>query len=60
VTGTLTGRGGDIIILDDVIKPERPAPRTPRESVKEWFRSTFGLPTQRQSVWRDHRRDCSA
>lgn len=41
VTGTLTGRGGDIIILDDVIKPEDANSDTIRESVNEWFRSTL-------------------
>lgn len=41
VGGTLTGRGGDIIILDDVIKPEDAYSDTVRESVNEWFRSTL-------------------
>lgn len=41
VSGTLTGRGGDIIILDDVIKPEDAFSDTVRESVNEWFRSTL-------------------
>ncbi|ANY18627.1 Terminase-like family protein [Tsuneonella dongtanensis] len=41
VGGTLTGRGGDIIILDDVIKPEESFSDTVRESVNEWFRSTL-------------------
>lgn len=41
VTGTLTGRGGDIIILDDVIKPEEANSETTRNFVNEWFRSTL-------------------
>lgn len=41
VTGTLTGRGGDIIILDDVIKPDEAASDTVRESVNKWYRSTL-------------------
>ena len=41
VTGTLTGRGGDIIILDDVIKPEDANSQAIRESVNDWFRSTL-------------------
>lgn len=41
VTGTLTGRGGDIIILDDVIKPEDAMSETIRKSVNEWYRSTL-------------------
>jgi predicted phage terminase large subunit-like protein len=41
VTGTLTGRGGDIIILDDVIKPEEANSDTTREFVNGWYRSTL-------------------
>lgn len=41
VTGTLTGRGGDIIILDDVIKPDEANSETTRNNVNEWFRSTL-------------------
>lgn len=39
--GTLTGRGGDIIILDDVIKPEEANSEVTREKVNDWFRSTL-------------------
>ena len=41
VSGTLTGRGGDIIILDDVIKPEEASSETVRKGLNEWFRSTL-------------------
>jgi len=41
VTGTLTGRGGDIIILDDVIKPEEAGSDTTRNSVNNWYQSTL-------------------
>lgn len=41
ITGTLTGRGGDIIILDDVIKPDEADSEVIRENVKEWYRSTL-------------------
>ena len=41
VGGSLTGRGGDIIILDDVIKPEDANSDTTRNSVNEWFKSTL-------------------
>jgi predicted phage terminase large subunit-like protein len=41
VGGTLTGRGGDIIILDDVIKPEDAYSDSVRDSTNEWFRSTL-------------------
>lgn len=41
VGGTLTGRGGDIIILDDVIKPEDAWSDSVREAVNEWYRRTL-------------------
>lgn len=41
VGGTLTGRGGDIIILDDVLKPDEASSAAVRESVNDWFASTL-------------------
>lgn len=41
ITGTLTGRGGDIIIIDDPIKPDDVFSDVVREKVNEWFRSTL-------------------
>ncbi len=41
ITGTMTGRGGDIIIVDDPIKPEDAESETVRESVNHWYRSTL-------------------
>ena len=41
VSGTLTGRGGDIIILDDVIKPDEAFSETVREKVNDWYRKTL-------------------
>ena len=41
ITGTLTGRGGDIIVLDDVIKPDEAASDTTRDSVNHWYKSTL-------------------
>lgn len=41
VTGSLTGRGGDIIILDDVIKPDEATSEVVREAVNNWYRSTL-------------------
>ncbi len=41
VAGTLTGRGGDIIIIDDPIKPDEAMSDTTRESVNEWFHTTL-------------------
>ena len=41
VTGTITGRGGDIIVLDDVIKPDEADSDTVREAVNEWYKRTL-------------------
>ena len=41
VGGTLTGRGGDIIILDDPHKPEDAGSDVRRETVLDWYRSTL-------------------
>jgi predicted phage terminase large subunit-like protein len=40
VGGTLTGRGGDFIIIDDPIKPEEANSTTTRNKVNDWFQST--------------------
>lgn len=41
IGGTLTGRGGDIIIIDDPIKPDDANSDTARDAVNEWFHSTL-------------------
>lgn len=41
VGGTVTGRGGDIIIVDDPHKPEDAASSVKRENVLNWYRSTL-------------------
>ena len=41
VTGTLTGRGGDIIIIDDPIKPDEAQSEAVRSSVNDWYRTTL-------------------
>ena len=41
ITGTLTGRGGDTIILDDVIKPEEADSEVVRANVNGWYQSTL-------------------
>lgn len=41
ITGTLTGRGGDILIIDDPIKPDEVYSDTAREGVNNWYRSTL-------------------
>lgn len=41
VGGTLTGRGGNFIIIDDPIKPQDVHSELRRQSVKEWYNSTL-------------------
>lgn len=40
VGGTLTGFGGDIIIIDDAIKPEDAQSDARRKTVNDWYRNT--------------------
>lgn len=40
VGGTLTGRGGDILIIDDPLKPDEAMSETARRNVLEWFGNT--------------------
>lgn len=40
VGGTLTGRGGNIVIIDDPLKPTEAASETQRKGVNEWFDTT--------------------
>ncbi len=41
VSGTLVGRGGNIHILDDVLKPDEAQSEVLRTRVIEWYRSTL-------------------
>jgi predicted phage terminase large subunit-like protein len=41
VGGTLTGRGGSIIIIDDPLKPREAYSETIREHVKQWYSNTL-------------------
>jgi len=41
VGGTLTGRGADIIIIDDPLKPIDALSEAKRSAANEWFRSTL-------------------
>jgi predicted phage terminase large subunit-like protein len=41
VGGVLTGRGADIIILDDPLKPDDALSETLRNSVNEWYNNTL-------------------
>jgi predicted phage terminase large subunit-like protein len=41
VGGTLTGRGGDIIIIDDPLKPDDAMSETRRTAANQWFTNTL-------------------
>jgi hypothetical protein len=41
VGGALTGRGGDLIIIDDPMKPQDALSQTKRESANDWFDNTL-------------------
>ena len=41
VGGTLTGRGGDLIIVDDPLKPEHAFSEAKRSEVNQWFTNTL-------------------
>ena len=48
VGGTLTGRGGNIIILDDPMNPKQAMSEASRTSTFQWFRTTLLSRTQSQ------------
>jgi predicted phage terminase large subunit-like protein len=41
VGGTLTGRGGNLIIIDDPLKPQDTYSEAARESTKQWYSNTL-------------------
>jgi len=41
VGGTLTGRGGNLLIIDDPLKPQDAQSESSRESVKQWYSNTL-------------------
>ena len=41
VGGVLTGRGADLIIIDDPLKPEEALSQTQRRAANEWFDHTL-------------------
>jgi predicted phage terminase large subunit-like protein len=41
VGGTLTGRGGDIIVIDDPLKPDDAFSETKRSAANQWFTNTL-------------------
>ena len=41
VGGTLTGRGGNLIIIDDPIKPQDAQSESARQNVLQWYANTL-------------------
>jgi len=41
IGGVLTGRGGDILILDDILKPDDALSATRRKAANEWYFNTL-------------------
>jgi len=41
VNGMLTGRGGELIIIDDPLKPDEALSETKRKAVNEWYDNTL-------------------
>ena len=41
IGGVLTGRGGDVIIIDDPLKPDEAVSETRRKAVNEWYDTTL-------------------
>lgn len=41
VNGVLTGRGGDILILDDILKPDDALSETRRKAANDWYFNTL-------------------
>jgi len=41
VGGTVTGQGGDFLIVDDPVSPQHSASEIERENANEWYRTTF-------------------
>ena len=42
VGGTLTGRGGSLIVIDDPMKPDEAMSTSARERIWDWFSGTVG------------------
>jgi len=49
VGGTLTGRGGNLILIDDPMKPAEAMSETRRASVAEWYDSTLSSRLDRKT-----------
>jgi NAD(P)-dependent dehydrogenase (short-subunit alcohol dehydrogenase family) len=52
-TGVLTGRGADIILIDDPLKPEEALSETQRQAANDWFDHTlYSRQNDKRRAWR--------
>src|SRR6202035_5083111 len=58
--GVLTGRGADIILIDDPLKPEEALSDAQRKAANEWVRPHPLQPAQRQAPWRHRHHHAAA
>ena len=56
VGGTLTGRGGDMIIIDDPLKPDDAYSETKRNACNEWYKNTLSSRLDDKRHRRGHHR----
>ena len=54
--GTLTGRGADLVIMDDPQKPEEALSEAHRNHAAQWFDTHSPVASRLQSRWRRHAR----
>jgi hypothetical protein len=54
--GVLTGRGADIILIDDPLKPEEALSKAQRQACNEWFVHTLYSRTRRPSFIKTRQR----
>ena len=59
VGGVLTGRGADVIMIDDPLKPVDAMSESRRAAANDWFNSTLYSPAQRQGEGGDRHRDAA-
>ena len=60
VGGTLTGRGADLIIIDDPLKAEEAMSEVARKRAIDWYARHTGVTPQRQGAWSRLWWSCSA
>ena len=60
VGGVLTGRGADVILIDDPLKPSDAMSQSRRAAANEWFEFDALFASQRQAEGRDRHRHAAA